>query len=61
MAAASGAVTNASVNTQTRLQAAMAVETQRAGLIAVEPRPPRQARALSFHWMAAGELKATGE
>lgn len=61
MALASGTVTHSSVNTQARLQAAVAVETQWAGLIAEQPRPPRQTRALSFHWMAAGDLKRTGE
>lgn len=62
VALASGAIAQPSIYTQAWLQAAVAVETQRAGLVAKQPRPPRQARALSFHWMAAGGLKRmTGE
>lgn len=53
LASPGGAVTHASVHTKTRLQAAVTVETVSAGLVAVKPRPPRLARALSFHWVAA--------
>jgi len=50
-----GAVAHASVHTQARLQAAVAVEAVSAGLVTEQPRPPGLARALSFHWVAAGE------
>lgn len=53
-AAPRGTVTHPPVHTEARLQAAVTVETMSTGLVAVQSRPPRLARALTFHWMAAG-------
>lgn len=55
VALAGGNVTHPSIHTQTRLQAAVAEETARAGLIAEEPRPPGLACAFTFHGVAAGQ------
>lgn len=57
VALAGGNVTHPSIHTQTRLQAAVAEETARAGLIAEEPRPPGLACAFTFHGVAAGQKK----
>lgn len=52
VALAGGTITHPSIHTQTRLQAAMTVETVSAGLITVQSCPPWLACALSFHWVA---------
>lgn len=53
LALTGGAVTHSSIHTETRLQAAMTVETVSAGLVTEQSRPPRLARAFSFHWVTA--------
>lgn len=55
VASSRGAVTHASVHTQTRLHAAVAVETVRTRLVAEQTRPARLAGAFAFHRMAATE------
>lgn len=54
---AGGAVTHASIHTQTRLQAALTVEAVSAGLVTEQSRPPGLACALSFHWVTAETIK----
>lgn len=54
-ASSRGAVAHASVHTQTRLHAAVAVETVRTRLVAEQTRPARLARAFTFHRVAATE------
>lgn len=57
MASPCGAVTLAAVHAETGLQAAVAVETVRAGLVTVKPRPTRLARTLTLHWVTAAQTE----
>lgn len=59
VASSCGAVTHASIHTQTWLHAAVAVETMRTRLVTEQTRPARLTRALSFHWVAAAEGQQT--
>lgn len=55
MAFSGGAITHPSIHTQTRLQAAMTVETVSARLITEESCPAWLTCAFSFHGVAAGQ------
>lgn len=56
-----GAVTLPSVHTETGLQAAVAIETVRAGLVTVKPRPTGLAGTLPLHWVTAVDADADAD